>query len=251
MVRTHILQMAIQIKNFSTLANLYFPLTSNRTMYIVIVCNQVWRSISAKIQCSILHRTFHNIFYILRFSFEFALAIQLFCIQHSTFVYATFKLSLSTFNFLEATVQFSNSTLKFSGIHIHVFASNIQHLSFKFWLPTSDFGYCTFKFSRSTFNFSNWTFTRWLVTEGDRGRNRPKLPLLKRWTIGTREFPVEWTRETFLHSPPDQTSPTGRRWPSSLVQWGVCDLFASLQLIQLTFSRNCIIIHKFTSAVKL
>ena len=52
-----------------------------------------------KIQCSILPSTLHNLSYILCLSFEFALAIQLFCIQNSTLIYATFKFSLSTFNF--------------------------------------------------------------------------------------------------------------------------------------------------------
>ena len=60
---------------------------------------QLWRSISAKIQYSILHCTLHNLSYTLCLSFEVALAIQLFCIQHSTLIYATFKFSLLTFNF--------------------------------------------------------------------------------------------------------------------------------------------------------
>ena len=58
-----------------------------------------WRSISAKIQCSILHCALHNLSYILCLSFEFALAIQLFFafniqlwfMQHSSF---PFRLSL-------------------------------------------------------------------------------------------------------------------------------------------------------------
>ena len=85
----------------------------------------LWRSIAAKIQCSILHCTLHNLSYILCLAFEFALAIQLFCIQHSTLIYATFKFSLSTFNFSKATVRFWNSTFKFSGMYIHFLSSNI------------------------------------------------------------------------------------------------------------------------------
>ena len=48
---------------------------------------------------SILHCTLHNLSNSLWLSFEFALAIHFFCIQHSTFIYVTFKFSLSTFNF--------------------------------------------------------------------------------------------------------------------------------------------------------
>ena len=46
-----------------------------------------------------LHCTLHNLSNILCLSFEVTLAIQRFCIQHSTLAYATFKFSLSTFNF--------------------------------------------------------------------------------------------------------------------------------------------------------
>ena len=63
------------------------------------VSSPVQRSISAKIQRSILHCTLHNLSYILCLSFEFTLAIQRFCIQLSSLIYATFKFSLSTFNF--------------------------------------------------------------------------------------------------------------------------------------------------------
>ena len=48
---------------------------------------------------SILHCTLHNLSYILWLSFVFAFAIHFFWFQHSTFIYVTFKFSLSAFNF--------------------------------------------------------------------------------------------------------------------------------------------------------
>ena len=92
-----------------------------------------WRSISAKIQCSILHCALHNLSYILCLSFEFALAIQLFfCIQHSTLIYATFKFSLSTCTF------------------------HTQQSSFRI-RPSSSVG-CTFTFSHPTFSIFPLSF---------------------------------------------------------------------------------------------
>ena len=60
-----------------------------KNLKTAFTCGRIWRSISAKIQCSILHCTLHNLSCILCLSFEFKLAIQLFCIQHSTSIYAT------------------------------------------------------------------------------------------------------------------------------------------------------------------
>ena len=84
----------------------------------------VWRSISAKIQCSTLHCTLHNLSYILCLSFEFALAIQLFCIRHSTLIYVTFKFAFNIQLFIAGACgapQLSNSThpRKF-GYHVTV-----------------------------------------------------------------------------------------------------------------------------------
>ena len=98
---------------------------STKCKHSEINASAIWRSISAKIQCSILHCTLHNLSYTLCLAFEFVLAIQLLCIQHSTLIYATFKFSLSTFNFSKATVRFWNSTFKSSGMYIHFLSSNI------------------------------------------------------------------------------------------------------------------------------
>ena len=169
------------------------------------------RSISAKIQCSILHCTLHNLSYILCLSLKFALAIQFFCIQHSTSIYATFQFLLSTFNFFIINSQVFEFDLQVQW-NVHSFF-RIQHLSFKFSLPTSDFGHCTCKFPYSTFNFSNWTFTRWSATDGDRGLNWPNPPPLKWWSrVGRETF--QWSglgRPSPL--PTNQTSTIDRTSP--------------------------------------
>ena len=75
-----------------------YPRQTGGKHFHIFAC-MAFDAISSKTQCSIFHYTLHNLYYILCLSFEFALAIQLFCIQHSTLIYATFKFSLSTFNF--------------------------------------------------------------------------------------------------------------------------------------------------------
>ena len=96
---------------------------------------RIWRSISAKIQFSILHCTLHNLSYILFLSFE-----------HSTLIHATFKFSLSTFSF--------SSSVECTFICLHPTFS-ICPLSFRL---TFDLAHCTRKFPHSTFKISNWTF---------------------------------------------------------------------------------------------
>ena len=135
-------------------------------------------------QNSMFHFTLYFAQSVLHFVFVIWVCTRdsIFCIQHSTSIYATFKFLLSTFNFLISNSQVFEFDLQVQW-NVHSFF-RIQHLSFKFSLPTSDFGHCTCKFPYSTFNFSNWTFTRWSATDGDRGLNWPNPPQLKWWSRG-------------------------------------------------------------------
>ena len=107
-----------------------------------------------KIQCSILHCTLHNLSYILWLSFEFALAIHFFLIQHSTFIYVTFKFSLSTFNFF-IKQQSSLGIRSSSSVECTLIFSyptfSICPLSFRFRHPTLDIALASFRIRHSTF----------------------------------------------------------------------------------------------------
>ena len=137
-----------------------------------MICGDIlWRSISAKIQCSILRCTLHNLSYILCLPFEV-------CTRDSTFLHSTSNFDSCNIQVYAFDIQLFISNSQVFEFDLQVqwnvhsfFASNIKHLSFKFSLPTSDFGHCTCKFPHSTFKFWNWTFTRWSATDRDRGLN--------------------------------------------------------------------------------
>ena len=127
------------------------------------------------------------------------------------------------------TLNFAQSILHFVLIchlslhsRFNFFAFNIrlwfmQHSSFRFRHSTFHkqqssfriFWHSTWGIALASFRIRHWTFTRWSATDGDRGHNWADPSPLKWWS---RDFPVEWTRETF--STPDKPNPRQTRtWP--------------------------------------
>ena len=81
---------------------------------------------------------------------------------------------------------------------------------FKFSLPTTDFGHCTCKFPHSTFNFLEFNFNP-LVSDRWRSWAQLTWPTPAQMVVESRsrDFPVEWTKETF--STPDNPDVDTRR----------------------------------------
>jgi len=148
----------------------------------------VWRSIPAKIQCSILRSTFRILSYICCLTSEFALS-------SFNFPRATFKFLPSTFNYSYSRYSSSRSssagcTFKFSHSTLSICHSSFcfEHLTLRISLASL---HCTF-------NFLNCTFIRWSSSYEHRGLNWPSPPPLR---LRSKDFPQESGRETF--SSPD------------------------------------------------
>ena len=116
--------------------------------------SSIWRSISTKIQCSISYCTLQNLSYILCLSFEFALAILLFCIQHSTLIYATFKSVAFDIQLFISSSQVFEFDLQVQW-NVHSFflhpTFSICPLRFRFPHPTLSTVVASFRIRHSTF----------------------------------------------------------------------------------------------------
>ena len=150
----------------------------------------LWRSISAKIQCSILLSYLQNLSYILCLSFEFALKIQLFCIQHSTFYKQQSSFRIRPSSSVECTFIFSHPTFVLSvfASHIRLWALNLQVSAFDIQL--------------FELNFYPLLRVRW------RSRAQLTWPTQAQMVVESRsrDFSVEWSRESF--STPDNWTST-------------------------------------------
>ena len=109
---------------------------------------------------------------------SFAFDIQLFHKQQSSF-------RIRPSSSVECTFLFSHPTF------------SICPLSFRFRHPTLGFVLASFRIRHTTFRME--LLDGWSATDGDRGLNWLNPFPLKLWS---RDFPVEWTRETF--STPDK-----------------------------------------------
>ena len=101
------------------------------------------------------------------------------CTIYPTFCVCHLQLH-SRFNFFAFNIQLW--LMQHSSFRSQHSTFHKQQSSFLF-----DFGHCTCKFPHSTLNFSNWTFTGWSASDGDRGLNWPDSPLLKWWLRVDRE----------------------------------------------------------------
>ena len=130
----------------------------------------LWRSISAKIQCYILHCTLHNLSYILCLSFAVTLAIQLFRIQHSSF-----RSRHSTFH-----KQQSSFLIRLWALYLQVSAFDTQLFELNFYRLVSE-------------RWRSWAQLTWLTPAQMVVESR------------SRDFPVEWLGRPFP-LPTNQTS---------------------------------------------
>ena len=112
------------------------------------------RSISAKIQCSILHCTLHNLSYILCLSLKFALAIQFFL--HSAFNFdlcniPVFAFDIQLFHNQQSSFRIRpSSSVECTFIFSHP-SFSLCPLSFRFRHPTLGIVLAIFRIRHSTF----------------------------------------------------------------------------------------------------
>ena len=162
------------------------------------------------LQCFSLYCTLHNLSYILCLSFEFAFAIQLFCIRHSTLIYAH-----SSFRFRHSTSHKQQSSFR-------IRPSSSVECTFIFSHPTFSICPLSFRFRHqilgivlASFRIRHSTFRIWLLPAGQRPIEIVDTidlnhPLLKWWSRVGRET-SQWSRlRRSSPLPKNQTSTTDR-----------------------------------------